>query len=121
MFIEYKVAASGLVGTRAIQRLECENRAEDAFYRTKSVCGFKLQTLELATRSSPDPSIAGPKRSRRDLQLRSICSSYGHSINLFMDAFHLLSRGGVNFDKRRFKTDVDLFSVILFSPILYLS
>ena len=28
-----------------------------------------------------------------------------------MEAFHLLSRGGVNFDKRRFKTDVKLFSV----------
>lgn len=28
-----------------------------------------------------------------------------------MEAFHLLSRGGVNFDKQRFKGDVGLFSV----------
>jgi ATP-dependent RNA helicase DDX52/ROK1 len=27
-----------------------------------------------------------------------------------MEAFHLLSRGGVNFDKRRFKKDVELFT-----------
>lgn len=30
-----------------------------------------------------------------------------------MEAFHLLSRGGVNFDKQRFKSDVKLFSVRL--------
>jgi len=30
-----------------------------------------------------------------------------------MEAFHLLSRGGVNFDKQRFKGDVKLFSVRL--------
>jgi ATP-dependent RNA helicase DDX52/ROK1 len=28
-----------------------------------------------------------------------------------MEAFHLLSRGGVNFDKNKFKSDVKLFSV----------
>jgi hypothetical protein len=27
-----------------------------------------------------------------------------------MEAFHLLSRGGVNFDKKRFKKDVELFT-----------
>ncbi len=31
-----------------------------------------------------------------------------------MEAFHLLSRGGVNFDKQRFKSDVKLFSVRLY-------
>lgn len=30
-----------------------------------------------------------------------------------MEAFHLLSRGGVNFDKQRFKGDVKLFRVRL--------
>ena len=28
-----------------------------------------------------------------------------------MEAFHLLSRGGVKFDKRRFQGDVELFNV----------
>ena len=35
-----------------------------------------------------------------------------------MEAFHLLSRGGVNFDKQRFKRDVKLFSVRLIHPSL---
>jgi hypothetical protein len=30
-----------------------------------------------------------------------------------MEAFHLLSRGGVTFDKQRFKSDVKLFKVRL--------
>jgi hypothetical protein len=30
-----------------------------------------------------------------------------------MEAFHLLSRGGVNFDKQRFESDVKLFRVRL--------
>ena len=34
-----------------------------------------------------------------------------------MEAFHLLSRGGVNFDKQRFKSDVRLFNV-RFYPLL---
>lgn len=30
----------------------------------------------------------------------------------FMEAFQLLSRGGVQFNKNRFKKDVDLFNVM---------
>lgn len=32
-----------------------------------------------------------------------------------MEAFQLLSRGGLNFDKKRFKNDVKLFQVRIFT------
>lgn len=38
-----------------------------------------------------------------------------------MEAFHLLSRGGVKFDKHRYWDDVKLFNVSIVTPISPLS
>lgn len=38
-------------------------------------------------------------------------------VQLDMEAFHLLSRGGVKFDKQKYRDDVKLFNVSIVIPI----
>jgi len=65
---------------------------------------------------SPDREI--PLTTSRAIHIRTVSSLRENitpptEIHASMEAFHLLSRGGVNFDKQRFKSDVKLFRVRL--------
>jgi hypothetical protein len=70
---------------------------------------------------SPDRGMSGAltaaRIERRKASEKDNGTSTGRgSIYATMEAFHLLSRGGVNFDKQRFKSEVKLFRVRLAQP-----
>ena len=70
-----------------------------------------------AESESPDRGMSGAltAASRRRKAGKDNGTGRG-SIYATMEAFHLLSRGGVNFDKQRFKSEVKLFRVRLAQP-----
>lgn len=45
-------------------------------------------------------------------------SRTGNIVTLDMEAFHLLSRGGIKFDKQKYRDDVKLFNVSVGVSIL---
>ena len=72
-----------------------------------------------AESESPDRGMSGALTAARLERRKASGKDNGAgrgSIYATMEAFHLLSRGGVNFDKQRFKSEVKLFRVRLAQP-----
>lgn len=99
--------------------------------------GHRNKAIQPATRGIPHPERNSGLRSTattwsNHLTAKFKCpyplqdSTHWHpGLVKKMEAFHLLSRGGVNFDKQRFKGDVKLFNVCFIyssrSPLLRFS